>query len=81
MQTPRSTHKTYVPREENFMASHRSPAELFPNLFGTKPAALQTKLDMSPQDMRLLQYTMNKAGRRPSTGRHDQAPVRTYGKA
>jgi hypothetical protein len=63
------------------MASHRSPEELFPNLFGKKPAALQTKLEMSPSDMRLLQYTMNKAGRRPNAGRNDQAPVRTYGRA
>ncbi len=45
--------------------SHKSPQELFPNLFSAK-AAKRPAPEMKPQDMRLLQYCMRQAARRPA---------------
>ena len=45
--------------------SQQSPQELFPNLFGTK-AAKRPAPEMKPQDMRLLQYCMRQAAKRPA---------------
>lgn len=64
------------------MAAHRSPAELFPNLFGKKKNARQAPLELKPADMRLLQWSMREANRRGADRRPAKpAASRTFGKA
>lgn len=62
------------------MARQRTPEELFPNLFGKRPASRQSVVDIKPSDMRLLQYTMQQAGRRPEE-RRSPSSHRMIGKA
>lgn len=45
--------------------SQQSPQEMFPNLFSAK-AAKRPAPEMKPQDMRLLQYCMRQAAKRPA---------------
>ena len=45
--------------------SQKSPQDLFPNLFGVK-AQKRPAPEMKPQDMRLLQYCMRQAAKRPA---------------
>ena len=57
--------------------SQKSPQELFPNLFSAK-AAKRPAPEMKPQDMRLLQYCMRQAAKRPAAARPQlaQRPAR-----
>lgn len=61
------------------MSGRKSPQELFPNLFASRPADPRAE-DMHPIDMRLLQYAMRKAGQsRPTLTRPTQGPTRPVG--
>lgn len=55
------------------MSNQRSPEELYPNLFAKKPAKAAPR-EMSPADMRLLQWSMKAASRRSAMGA--QRPAR-----
>lgn len=54
--------------------SKKSAQELFPNLFAAKPRKAPAR-DMSPADMRLLQFAMRQATRRPAMPPRLGAPV------
>lgn len=56
------------------MSTKKSPLELFPNLFASKPAKAPSR-EMSSSDMRLLQYAMRQATRRPAMPPRVTGPV------
>jgi hypothetical protein len=69
-------HNLLVSREEVCMSNQKSPQELFPNLFGARPAKAQPARPMSPSDMRLVQFLMRQMGtRRPAATRPASAPL------
>lgn len=54
--------------------SKKSAQELFPNLFAAKPSKAPAR-DLSPSDMRLLQFAMRQATRRPAMPPRVTGPV------
>lgn len=46
------------------MSAQPSPQEMFPNLFGQKPAAKRQARELAPADLRLVQYLMRQHGTR-----------------
>ncbi len=61
------------------MAAYQSPEQLFPALFGEQPAsAKRAPLVMSPGDMRLLQYTMREAAKRPAPAQRNRPALPAF---
>jgi hypothetical protein len=56
------------------MSNKKSALELFPNLFAAQPAKAPAR-EMSSSDMRLLQYAMRQATRRPAMPPRVTGPV------